>query len=128
MIVLVHSQRGQPTIPQDQVLFKVHTYISDRLFFFSVAQNVTKADYFKTFFQKHLIHEPIFTSLFSQQYYSRLALNFQAGAHLRVTSANGLTPVMDRVGGRDRKPVTTLSRQLITLQTQVILVAYRLIE
>lgn len=56
---------------------------------------------------------------FPQQYYSRLALNFQACAHLRVTSANGLTPVMDRAGGRDRKPVTTPSRPLITPQTQV---------
>ena len=71
-----------------------------------------------------MIYEPLFTTLSSQQYYSQLALNFQAGAHLRVTSASGRTPVMDRVGGRDRKPVTTQSRPVITLQEQVTLVAY----
>lgn len=61
---------------------------------------------------------------FTEHRCSRLSLNFQVRALLRITSANGLTSVKDRPVGRDWKPVTTPSHPLTTPQTQVTLVAY----
>lgn len=60
--------------------------------------------------------------------FSRLVSNLQVGARLRGTSASGQTPVMDTAGGRDREPVTTPSLPPITLQGQVTLAAYSLVE
>lgn len=45
---------------------------------------------------------------------------FQVPAHLRGTSAAGMTPVVDSWSGRGRKPVMTPSRPAITQQIQVI--------
>lgn len=38
---------------------------------------------------------------------------------MRVTNVNGLIPVKDRAGGRDKSPTTIPDHPLITLQTQV---------
>lgn len=99
-----------------RAVFQVQYLQGDRVFIRSCVYFLCCT---KIFSQKHVIHASSFTSHLSQQYYSCLALYFQAHAHLRAASANGLTPVMDRAGGRDTKPVTALSHPLITPRKQV---------